>query len=454
MHTKKHSTPQCEKDRAKARGETDDVQSRGDILWGREFLTANRLFRLLVPSARWPILSNAGLLLILCVVLFTVCWFDGTLRTVALGPGESAPYRFKLLGIRQDLFHYALPFAIMVSLWGFRRFLRAVGDLLRGFQDLLVLPSDSEARSALLQTLKTDLETVRDVIFSRGGQSANCGGGRRLWSSTRIAELVFVGFGLGLVIVFQVILVFRGHQPPTWGMSPSMHPVSYGFASVWCIYVFALFGGGLTGKVWLISYRLFKVVGEYARRDMLAIAPNAPDGHGGLMPIGRVAISLTYVLIGPLLLVPVWILQFGADVPGIAGGAICMAVALIAFFLPLQSTHRAMATSKQKELRRVSRLFRQEYDLLPTGGDKEQSQPHKAEELNNRLELMTKLDSVYHTVRSMPVWPFDVHTLIRFAVVALPPFVISLLTNHFKGFFAEGEPLREFLQMVRHLAGQ
>jgi hypothetical protein len=92
-------------------------------------------------------------------------------------------------------------------------------------------------------------------------------------------------------------------------------------------------------------------------------------------------------------------------------------VALLSFFLPPLTAHRAMDEAKRKLLAEISKQFRQDYTQATA------RLGSSADELQTHVDKVQNLRALYEMTETFPVWPFDTATLRRFVVAITVPLV-------------------------------
>jgi hypothetical protein len=89
-----------------------------------------------------------------------------------------------------------------------------------------------------------------------------------------------------------------------------------------------------------------------------------------------------------------------------------MVLLAIIFFYPLSGAHRAMRKAKGETLRSLSEEFTVSYDrFMETMKDKS-AQTSWAD-----FDEADKLNKLYATAQSMPIWPFNLATVSKFATI-------------------------------------
>ena len=329
-------------------------------------------------------------------VLYAFNRASGTLRTHQLPDGRICQ------GYLDDFFHYALLLVFVLLIFSTRKLLLRVGELEVDYKRIRV----SRDKSALDQdsALKQAIDFISLKFSERGafGWYALC----------LVVSVLFV-------LIFQVLLpLILPSKRTSWSLSPGEYPLLFFVATVWSLFYMVLIVGNVMWYFTATGLQVFRVVRRAARSNLIKIVPNAPDGHGGVVSIGKVAFSLAAVGGCGMPLVIIWFLVFGVTWSGVLGGLLYGVIVTAPFFLALWSMHEAMKRAKKEELKRVSGLFALQYNSFFENASK----GHQTE-LSNQLEIMAKLDSLYASIKSMPIWPFDLSTLSRLLLLLVPPII-------------------------------
>jgi hypothetical protein len=154
--------------------------------------------------------------------------------------------------------------------------------------------------------------------------------------------------------------------------------------------------------------------------------PLHPDRCGGLRAINNYAVGFTYVIaaagIGVGLMVYATLHRGGVLSPDMAFlTAVYLVVALLCFFLPPLTAHRAMDQAKRELLAEISKQFQHDYAQATArlGGESGELQAH--------VEKVQNLRTLYEMTDAFPVWPFDTATLRRFIVAVTVPLVPAIV---------------------------
>jgi hypothetical protein len=158
----------------------------------------------------------------------------------------------------------------------------------------------------------------------------------------------------------------------------------------------------------------------------------APDGHGGLLSLGKLSFSLTRVPSLGIVFLLGWLLFVGTETTVLISGAV-YGVALVGFYLlPLRAIHKTMKTAKELELSRISTLFNRLYAQLPTE-EELKNQTHPSDGAPKELESLARLVHLHRQAEGMPVWPADATTLRRLCLWISGPLILGLLQLTMEG---------------------
>jgi hypothetical protein len=156
------------------------------------------------------------------------------------------------------------------------------------------------------------------------------------------------------------------------------------------------------------------------------------DRMMGSKPMGNLALSLTAVYFGGLLLTELLLSTFlPSSIQGTALFFLFLLLGVALFFLPLNSIHAKM----QAEKRRLQREIAARYPRL----NQDPSQPKEnatADDVHARLARLTDLQEVEmldRKIASLPTWPFDIQVVSKFITIVLSVTAV-LLSRLITGF--------------------
>jgi hypothetical protein len=203
-------------------------------------------------------------------------------------------------------------------------------------------------------------------------------------------------------------------------VNPHFFPISYISAIILNTLIYLVFGT----VFWkgLVLVRALRELGETVDFD---VKPLHPDRSGGLKPIGELCLSINKIIFVFGFGLSLWfilphpetsdtILQLYLAAYVLAG--------VFFFFYPLWTVHDAMRSQKASLLDEISSKINLAYKEAYKEIRKKKSPVDTA-----KLEGIQALDILYERADNMPVWPFDVDTLMKFfTTIALPFLLISL----------------------------
>jgi hypothetical protein len=152
----------------------------------------------------------------------------------------------------------------------------------------------------------------------------------------------------------------------------------------------------------------------------------------GAKPLGNLALSLTAVYYGGVLLLILLFYNFIAtNLPLQAFLAICLLLGVGFFFLPLNSIHKRM----QAEKRRLQRDMGARYSRLTESVSPDNSNASLDDVRNSitRLTDLQQLEMLDRKVSSLPTWPFDIQVVSKFITIVLSVTAV-LLSRVITGF--------------------
>lgn len=202
------------------------------------------------------------------------------------------------------------------------------------------------------------------------------------------------------------------------------HNISYplGFGS-YTFYTFLMVGIVIP----LISWRIIatiiilkKVFTILSHANAIKLRPLSPDNSGGLSSISKISLSMTYIVMIPMLLMFVGIIYLGFTHIAAISVPVYVTVLLLIFFLPLGTAHEIMSKSKELELHKISQEFNRAYDMIMENIAKKGLVVEEKE----LIETMGSLRNMYNEAKKMPVWPFDLSIIAKFIVTIIVPLTI------------------------------
>ena len=247
--------------------------------------------------------------------------------------------------------------------------------------------------------------------------------------------------------------VFLSDGKPTWHTSPAepgtfFHLLRIGneqpnLAGVWGFLVF----NPIAGYLGVLMARLIIVFAcqcvEVSRCEKLSITPTHPDGTGGLLPIGQVALVFTFFtfivgicIAGGTTNELIVNAVFHPEGPHAGTNlliqyiflALYLAIGPLLFFLPLVPLRTPMASAKRCYLLAMN-------DLRVIAERRHQSELRDKDFNPDSLQGLEALNDLIHSGSAMSVWPFDKKTFLRYASLFISP-TIPLLGSQLPSIVA------------------
>lgn len=172
-----------------------------------------------------------------------------------------------------------------------------------------------------------------------------------------------------------------------------------------------------------IAWGSNRIVRYIQTSNRFAINPLAPDGAGGLKPLGELSLLLFYILFAQFIHVVMIGFLLGYPISHQILYPLFLLLSAYVFFAPLKSAHRSMQSAKLAEMNRLSQLFTLRYEQHKIDTEKSSTAvgPH------NILIELTSLKELYKEAEKLPVWPYDLGTISKFLSLFVIPFVIALV---------------------------
>jgi len=173
-------------------------------------------------------------------------------------------------------------------------------------------------------------------------------------------------------------------------------------------------------------------------RLRIDVQPMHPDRCGGLRPIGQLSLAINYFVV---IVMVYFALVFIFD-PLPRQQPFYLVLYLIFYFLGpwlvyacLAPANKRMSERKDQARARLNRTFAAYYERI-AGGDNQETFKMEA------AGSIPALYDLYRIVDRMPVWPFDLASMTRFAITYALPFILFLadgLTNRDSVIFRVGK---------------
>ena len=181
----------------------------------------------------------------------------------------------------------------------------------------------------------------------------------------------------------------------------------------------------------LIRYISYVQVLQLVLKDV-KLHPLHPDRAGGLLPLGRYALTSTYPLAvaGSMAAMALYWSRDNAGPEQVifyfAASIVYIVFAPWMFFAPLSSAHNAMLKAKKDLKAKISRQFDNDYSLAYN------EVSGSASQLKEKLDKLEQLQKMESMAESFPVWPFDIQIIRRFTLTMFSPVLgvlLSILTT-------------------------
>lgn len=166
---------------------------------------------------------------------------------------------------------------------------------------------------------------------------------------------------------------------------------------------------------------------HFLATQKIRVQPMHPDRCGGLRPIGALAVAVNYFLAIVMVFISLLVFfdEFARTQPiYFILFLIFYGLAPFLLFFSLAKASRRMRETKQRSLKRLANTFDRYYSLLDRGDDVEVYDVAVAEEIG-------KVYPLYDIVEKMPVWPFDIRSVVRFFTTITLPAVLFIIQQLF-----------------------
>ena len=383
------------------------------------------LLRLLTRSKASPVLMGVLYSTSFTLLRMLAAWRAGHLRTTGM-----------VLGFLDSLGMYS-NLVFVVVIWAYYMWMpRGIATVINGLVSNKVIGTPTSSACAKRgdnYSYASFMDEMQAVFY------------RWWWTAASVA--IAVG---GTFILVMPGYMERMEKQDSWAMAT---PLSLALSLLWvlmgiyCV-ILLLFYCGL-GIYWLS--RLFRDFTVYVR-------PLHPDRAGGLSPIGKFSLTLSYIitLIGLMLVIaPVgrnyvtygtFLFRWTSDI--LAGLGLYIMAAPAAFFAPLSVAHDVMKTAKGDLLLQIARRFDVEYAKIQNALD-ERIQIRRAlglpihdrhtsiqdalgkdiTSLENSSKTLKELQSLHEMTSKFPVWPFNTQNIVRFSTSFVSPIVLAVATD-------------------------
>jgi len=231
-----------------------------------------------------------------------------------------------------------------------------------------------------------------------------------------------------MLILFMLIVLFNGLMTSIFRntykfdfFDSSDYILGYIIWRIQWIFFFGILTSQLFAEIFKMIISVGKLFTYMIENGKITLIPIFPDGAGGLGYLGKFALSLNLYLVPMAIVVVLYFVETEVTVSNI--GLLCSALFCIniVFFAPLLPAHRLMRETKERRLEELGREYKNQYYLLLEKYDDKQRLDTEDQEI---IENLTNIEFFYERTERMPVWPFDLTTIIRFTGTIVLPIVL------------------------------
>lgn len=232
---------------------------------------------------------------------------------------------------------------------------------------------------------------------------------------------VFIALG----ITIALFIVFRNPRNPIWYSLETDNFVYLGGWAQLIVYFFTFYAFSLSLLNIVSTYRILTVLFS---SNKLIVQPLHPDKCGGLAPLGALSRTLIYgiIFLGVIVALNVFYNYhvFGRELYNPLQISIMLGYLLMAyviFFLPLHAAHKPMKRAKADEMKlihhyiaNINKEIKKDFEEFRTID-------------NEALENFHNAKEMYDITSEMPVYPYNVKTIISFVTSVFIPVILYLL---------------------------
>jgi len=164
-------------------------------------------------------------------------------------------------------------------------------------------------------------------------------------------------------------------------------------------------------------------------KDAIVLKFFEADGVGGMSPLGNTALAFHFVILLPFLGSMLSIYIHGLSKINAVSLSLYLPLVIIVFFIPFISAHSIMKRHKEKQLSFLSSVherFVKKWKQCQRNHDCPTRNFNDNEE-REIMEMSEQIRGYYKDIKTMPVWPFNLSILGRFATSLLIPVILILL---------------------------
>lgn len=221
--------------------------------------------------------------------------------------------------------------------------------------------------------------------------------------------------------------IFTNQVNGNWNFSFSIYPLGFLSSQIKDFIFYVIILPPLFWGVTTVAISTIKICKKIDKDKKFDIRPLSPDRTGGLKQLGDLTLLLFYIVIIQFSHLFATSLILGFPISHQIIYPVYFGFTAFLFFYPINSVRKAMKEAKNEELDRVMKLFDLKYQEFRLVADNDISKVTKI-----RIKELLEIKSLYKQVEDMPIWPFDIDTLLKFASFFLIPilvFIIQLLVN-------------------------
>lgn len=196
------------------------------------------------------------------------------------------------------------------------------------------------------------------------------------------------------------------------------------FFYIWWALVFPI----LIYQLFVIIIVLNKLFSLVIETDSLDLQPMHPDNAGGLGRLGGMAWNFNIAILLTMAITASLYYTHGYNTPLISGIILQFLLLPVVFFLPLWRVHKAMKIKRKLLLLDISKHYKRVSDILVQKIAKSGKQSaENYDTVKEEYEEESKLRLLYRSLETIPTWPFDTRTIIKFTMTFFLPAVPWLI---------------------------
>lgn len=224
---------------------------------------------------------------------------------------------------------------------------------------------------------------------------------------------------IALAITIALFFVFRKPLNPIWYSLETDNFIYLGGWAQLIVYYITFYIFSLSLLNIFSSYRILKVLFS---SNKIIVQPLHPDKCGGLAPLGALSRTLIYanVFLGIIVALNIYhnYVDFGRGLDNplqisiILGYLVCT---YIIFFLPMHAAHKPMKKAKEDEMKLIHHY------IAKINKEVKKDLEEFKDIDNNALENFQHAKEIYDITSEMPVYPYNVKTVLTFISSVMIP---------------------------------